>query len=171
MLGCRCNGLQSPRLHPHPPLSGAGLCDDVGLFRRHVPRWLDLGRSLETIVTVASCSFVSDSFRTGLRLKSVTMRTFGHGLLLLGAALSQVAGVTALSGAEWRKQSVYQVVTDRFARTDGSTTAKCDPKEQVYCGGTYKGLIDKLDYIQGMGFTAVWISPVVKNIDGLAADG
>lgn len=33
-----------------------------------------------------------------------------------------------------------------------------------YCGGTWSGLIDKLDYIQNMGFTAVYISPVTENI-------
>ncbi|KAK4615785.1 Alpha-amylase A type-3 [Fulvia fulva] len=75
--------------------------------------------------------------------------------LLFGAAL-------ALSSAEWRSQSIYQVVTDRFARSDGSTSAPCNWGS--YCGGNWQGIISRLDYIQGMGFTAVWISPVVKNI-------
>ncbi|KAH8204819.1 hypothetical protein TruAng_001008 [Truncatella angustata] len=68
----------------------------------------------------------------------------------------------ALSTAGWQSQSIYQIVTDRFARTDGSTTASCTLSQ--YCGGTFKGIINKLDYIQGMGFTAIWISPVVTNI-------
>lgn len=69
-------------------------------------------------------------------------------------ALSLLPGcAAALSSAGWRSQSIYQVITDRFARTDGSTTALCDLGS--YCGGTFQGLIDKLDYIQGMGFTAV----------------
>ncbi|KAG9602650.1 alpha-amylase, partial [Aureobasidium melanogenum] len=75
----------------------------------------------------------------------------------------------ALSPAEWRAQSIYQVMTDRFARTDGSTTAACDLSD--YCGGTWEGLIKHLDYIQDMGFTAVWISPVVKNLNASTADG
>lgn len=52
-----------------------------------------------------------------------------------------------------------------------------------YCGGTWQGIIDKvsflspsrqaggaltsktqLDYIQGMGFTAIWITPVTKQL-------
>ena len=70
-----------------------------------------------------------------------------------------------------RKQSIYQVVTDRFARSDLSTSAPCDTSKQVYCGGSWQGLISKLDYIQGMGFTAVWISPIVKQIDGVTKDG
>jgi alpha-amylase len=99
------------------------------------------------------------------------MRTFGQFLLLLAGTLLGEHGVSALSAAEWRVQSIYQVVTDRFARTDLSTTAPCDPSELVYCGGTWRGLLSKLDYIQGMGFTAVWISPVVKQIDGNSRDG
>jgi alpha-amylase len=58
-----------------------------------------------------------------------------------------------LTPAQWRQESIYQVITDRFARTDGSTTASCDIND--YCGGSWQGLINKLDYIQGMGFTAV----------------
>lgn len=74
-----------------------------------------------------------------------------------------------LTPAEWRSQSIYQVMTDRFARTDGSTTAPC--RLDDYCGGTWQGLISKLSYIQQMGFTAIWISPVVQNVQGLTADG
>lgn len=71
---------------------------------------------------------------------------------LLG--LAQGAGLAAaLSPAQWRSKSIYQVLTDRFALTDGSTTASCDTN--LYCGGTWQGIINKLDYIQGMGFTAV----------------
>lgn len=37
--------------------------------------------------------------------------------------------------------------------------------------GTWQGVINHLDYIQNMGFTALWISPVVQNIQGQTADG
>lgn len=69
------------------------------------------------------------------------------------AALSVAALAHALTPAQWRSQSIYQVVTDRFARTDGSTTASCNLNN--YCGGTWEGLVNHLDYIQDMGFTAV----------------
>lgn len=61
--------------------------------------------------------------------------------------------VAALSAEGWRAQSVYQILTDRFARTDGSTSASCTVND--YCGGTWQGIINHLDYIQNMGFTAV----------------
>lgn len=55
-------------------------------------------------------------------------------------------------------------MTDRFARTDGSTTHACNTTEGIYCGGTYTGLIDHLDYIQNMGFDSIMISPVSEQI-------
>lgn len=90
-------------------------------------------------------------------------------LLLVAAAL--VTPAVCLTPAEWRVQSIYQVLTDRFARTDLSTSAACDSSEGIYCGGTWEGLISKLDYIQGMGFTAIWISPFVAQLQGDTTDG
>lgn len=71
--------------------------------------------------------------------------------------------VLSASPEQWRHRSVYQVLTDRFARTDNSTTAACNVADYEYCGGTWKGIEYNLDYIQDMGFDAVWISPVTKN--------
>jgi alpha-amylase len=34
-----------------------------------------------------------------------------------------------------------------------------------YCGGTYRGILNQLDYIIQMGFNAIWISPIPSNID------
>ena len=55
---------------------------------------------------------------------------------------------------DWRGRSVYQVMTDRFSPT-GAVSPPCDTAKRQYCGGTWQGLIDHLDYIQDMGFTAV----------------
>ena len=68
------------------------------------------------------------------------------------------------SKEEWKSRTVYQVLTDRFARTDGGKQP-CNNLGN-YCGGTYRGLIKNLDYIQGMGFDAIWVSPILKNLDG-----
>lgn len=35
----------------------------------------------------------------------------------------------------------------------------------TYCGGTFKGIIRKLDYIQDLGVNAIWISPIPKQTD------
>ncbi|KAL4984959.1 glycoside hydrolase superfamily [Aspergillus falconensis] len=83
------------------------------------------------------------------------------------SALFLFLAATALAAtpAEWRSQSIYFLLTDRFARTDNSTTAECDTSAMKYCGGTWQGIINQLDYIQGMGFTAIWITPVTANLE------
>ncbi|ERS97854.1 hypothetical protein HMPREF1624_06025 [Sporothrix schenckii ATCC 58251] len=86
-------------------------------------------------------------------------------------SLGLLRGAAGLSPAEWRQQSIYFLLTDRFARTDQSTTAACDTSARVYCGGSWQGVISQLDYIQGMGFTAVWITPVTGQFYEDTGDG
>lgn len=74
-----------------------------------------------------------------------------------------VSAWTPLTVAEWRSQSIYQLLTDRFARPDGSTAA-CS-NLSGYCGGTWQGIVDQLDYIQGMGFTAVSTNYLPRILD------
>lgn len=69
--------------------------------------------------------------------------------------------MAAHSTAEWKKRTIYQIITDRFARTDGSTAPCADLHK--YCGGTFKGIENNLDYIKNMGFDAIWISPIPEN--------
>src|SRR5688500_4789542 len=68
------------------------------------------------------------------------------------------------SPEDWRKESIYQFVTDRFA--DGDPTNNegkyggYDLTQVGYRhGGDFKGIQNKLDYIKSLGFTAIWISP------------
>ena len=66
---------------------------------------------------------------------------------------------------EWKSRAIYQLMTDRFA-TSNASPAPCNVSEMKYCGGDHKGLKDHLDYIKGMGWDAIWISPIVKNAEG-----
>ena len=68
------------------------------------------------------------------------------------------------SKEEWKSRTIYELLTDRFARTGGDYRVGCDLSN--YCGGTFQGIQQHLDYIVGMGFNAIWISPIVKNKDG-----
>ncbi|KAI4166473.1 MAG: hypothetical protein LQ343_008025 [Gyalolechia ehrenbergii] len=55
--------------------------------------------------------------------------------------------------AYWRSRSIYQIMTDRFAPSDNSFPY-CHTEKRKYCGGTWKGITNHLDYVQNMGFTA-----------------
>ena len=69
-------------------------------------------------------------------------------LVFVAAFYALLRFAAALTADEWRSQSIYQVFTDRFARTDLDTTYPCDTATGIYCGGTWQGVINNLDYIQ-----------------------
>lgn len=62
---------------------------------------------------------------------------------------------------------IYFVFTDRFCNGDKSNDIEIDSDNPYgYHGGDIRGIINQLDYIKELGFTAIWISPVVKNDPG-----
>jgi glycosidase len=61
---------------------------------------------------------------------------------------------------QWAREAVvYHVFLDRFAPDPGKAFRQPASLSGFY-GGTLRGLISKLDYIQDLGFSAIWISPV-----------
>lgn len=76
------------------------------------------------------------------------------------------------SPEDWRDVSIYQVLTDRFADGDpGNNLANAEGVFNPYGpdslhGGDFAGLLANLDYIQGLGMKAIWISPVCLNEKG-----
>ncbi len=73
-----------------------------------------------------------------------------------------------------RTESFYFVLTDRFSNGDpandrgGLTGDRArtgfDPSDKgMFHGGDLAGLIDKLDYIKGLGATAIWLTPSFEN--------
>ncbi|GAA1336548.1 carbohydrate binding domain-containing protein [Streptomyces sanglieri] len=74
-------------------------------------------------------------------------------------------------GTDPRKDPVYFVLTARFE--DGDSSNNRGGSQHVKSGnaanddpmfrGDFKGLVNKLDYIKGLGFSAIWITPVVLN--------
>ena len=74
---------------------------------------------------------------------------------------------------DFRDETIYFVMTSRFYDGDSSNNVHCwddkkagNPDYDPAWRGDFKGLIDKLDYIKALGFTAIWITPVVKNASG-----
>jgi glycosidase len=68
----------------------------------------------------------------------------------------------------WEEQIIYFVMTDRFDDGDPSNSdlgaGEYDPRVNAkYSGGDLQGILDNLDYIKGLGATALWITPPVAN--------
>jgi glycosidase len=84
-----------------------------------------------------------------------------------------------LPAADYRErlpedEIVYFVLPDRFANGDPANdrgglagdrlTTGFDPAHKgFYHGGDLRGLTAKLDYVQGLGATAIWLGPIYKN--------
>ncbi len=59
--------------------------------------------------------------------------------------------------------SIYFVLVDRFFDGDKANDGAIDRHDpQAFHGGDLQGVLDKLDYIQKLGFTTVWLSPVFQ---------
>ena len=76
----------------------------------------------------------------------------------------------ANSRTDFRDETIYFLITTRFYDGDSSNNAHCvddtkagNPDSDPAWRGDFKGLIEKLDYIKALGFTAIWITPVVQN--------
>ncbi len=68
------------------------------------------------------------------------------------------------------KDVLYLIMPDRFADGDpsndqppGSEGTYDRSNPQAYHGGDLRGVINHLDYLQELGVTAVWLTPVVAN--------
>lgn len=54
---------------------------------------------------------------------------------------------------------IYHLLIDRF----NGGWQKPPKSENVFCGGNLQGVIQKLDYIKDLGFTAIMLSPIFKS--------
>lgn len=93
----------------------------------------------------------------------------------LAAASLTPRGRVFPSPSHWRDQTFYQLLPDRFSDGGEATRPMFDyrhPEQFVapdkaawmaagnhFVGGTLKGAQSKLDYLQGLGVTTLWINP------------
>ena len=73
---------------------------------------------------------------------------------------------------EWREEFIYFLMVDRFhddmPRTppSGSGRSQGISAPNDFYGGKIKGITQNLDYIAGLGCTAIWLSPIFENNAG-----
>jgi glycosidase len=92
------------------------------------------------------------------------------------ALIACIAAVACLPlhAQDFKKQVIYQIITDRFYDGDPANNdppqsrGMYDPTKtnwQAYWGGDLAGIRAKLPYLKQMGITAIWISPSDDNIN------
>jgi glycosidase len=98
---------------------------------------------------------------------------------ITAAVLLALSGAAAVPPADYRARApqdevIYFVLPDRFENADPSNDrggiagdrlkTGYDPTAKgFYHGGDLKGLTKRLDYIQHLGATAIWLGPIFKN--------
>ena len=92
-------------------------------------------------------------------------------LLLCYALSSWAANNSFISRTDFRDESIYFVMTTRFYNGDPGNDVQCWDAQNYNVGdpawsGDFKGLIEKMDYIKALGFTAIWVTPIVENASG-----
>jgi glycosidase len=67
---------------------------------------------------------------------------------------------------DWRDEVIYQVLTDRFSDGDVNNNFNVQPGALArFQGGDWRGLEQHLSYLNELGVTTIWISPIVKNVE------
>lgn len=98
---------------------------------------------------------------------------------MIASLIAIALGTTGIASTPHRDrlpedEIIYFVLPDRFENGDpandrgglagGQLETGFDPTHKgFYLGGDLKGLTDKLDYIQGLGATAIWLGPIYRN--------
>jgi alpha-amylase len=111
--------------------------------------------------------------RLGRLIPALLLATLPAGLSRAAAGAAPVVSVPRFTHPG-SGQVVYFVLTDRFSNgsqandtggiAGGPDTSGFDPTRiSHFHGGDFVGLTSKLDYIKGIGATAVWITPPFKN--------
>ena len=78
-----------------------------------------------------------------------------------------------VGSVDMREETIYFVMTTRFYDGDTGNDVHCwddgtagNGDDDPAWRGDFKGLGEKLDYIKALGFSAIWVTPVVTNASG-----
>jgi cyclomaltodextrin glucanotransferase len=118
---------------------------------------------------------------------AVDVPAAGWTKIVINGATSSIVSTTTNMGAnctaapladDFRARTMYFLFVDRFANGNtlndkgtnpvGTSTVKANgamSEWKKYWGGDIQGLIDKLDYLKALGVGAIWVTPLMDNVD------
>ena len=106
-------------------------------------------------------------------MRKFKKKLFAAMLLLLASSNAMATDNFTDNRTDFRDESIYFMITTRFYDGDPSNNVLCWDNQEAQMStkdpcwrGDFQGVIDKLDYIKALGFTAIWITPVVQNASG-----
>ena len=106
-------------------------------------------------------------------MRKFKKKLFAAMLLLLASSNAMATDNFTDNRTDFRDESIYFMITTRFYDGDPKNNVLCWDNQEAQMStkdpcwrGDFQGVIDKLDYIKALGFTAIWITPVVQNASG-----
>ena len=106
-------------------------------------------------------------------MRKFTLKIWAIFMLILVSMQSMATDVFTSNRTDFRDESIYFMITTRFYDGDPKNNVLCWDNQEAQMStkdpcwrGDFQGVIDKLDYIKALGFTAIWITPVVQNASG-----
>lgn len=106
-------------------------------------------------------------------MKRFTSRLWAVLMLMLVSLQTMATETFNNDRTDFRDESIYFMITTRFYDGDPANNVLCWDNQEAQKStkdpcwrGDFQGVIDKLDYIKALGFTAIWITPVVQNASG-----
>ena len=106
-------------------------------------------------------------------MKKLAAKLWAVLMLMLVSMQTMATDVFTSNRTDFRDESIYFMMTTRFYDGDPSNNVLCWDNQEAQKStkdpcwrGDFQGVIDKLDYIKALGFTAIWITPVVQNASG-----
>jgi cyclomaltodextrin glucanotransferase len=109
-------------------------------------------------------------------------------VLLIGVWLT--ASGAAQQATDYRARTIYFLLADRFnphhpynpyvdpEHPDATNTVNCfeqpcdfEEEWRRYWGGDLQGILEKLDYLQRLGISAIWVTPLMENVRAFEPSG
>ena len=144
-------------------------------------KWSVSGATIVGVSTNSSVTVKMPSSQTTVTLTLTVTDDEGA----TGKCEQKISVKDKIDHRDFREETVYFMMTDRFCDGDktnnniwgdeylpGGESTMYDYSEDktgvlsYYHGGDFKGILNNLDYLVDMGFTAIWITPVVYQCEG-----
>jgi glycosidase len=166
--------------HMEPPFWWAGMQNKTVQLMVHGKRIADLepassypGVRIERVTRVANRNYLFIDLQVGADAKpgkfDIVFKNGAKSVAYAYQLLARANGSAQRAGFS-SKDAIYQVMPDRFANGNAANDAVNGMAEKPdrangggRHGGDIEGIIDRLDYIAGMGFTQIWPTPLVEN--------
>jgi glycosidase len=160
--------------------SANGFAGTVSVGLQGLPAGVTASPALPLSISAGSSQPATLTVANTVALGNYNLTLTGtSGMLASSTPLLLTASGAAINGPtqDFKKQVIYQIVTDRFFDGDpGNDNPPQSPgmydatktNWEFYWGGDLAGIQQQMQYLAGMGITAIWMSPPVQNIDVVA---